>query len=86
VDRTDEIIAIKTRLTTIKGYAQLLERELVRAESAPRHIVRHAARLRQEIDRLVALIRELENSLTEGRGLAPRAGDEEDSGQASSRR
>jgi hypothetical protein len=64
VDSIERLLAVKTRLTTIKGYAQLLEREIDR--SPPRHD-RLGARvqdLNSEIARLIALVASMETSMT----------------------
>jgi len=62
-------MAMKTRLTTIKGYAQLLERELDRTHPRPERIEARLAELNHEIERLVALIERIEQTRILNDGL-----------------
>ncbi len=84
MNQIDQILAVKTRLTTIKGYAQMIERELNRPRLDGGRLSRHAAELNQEIDRMIALIAAMEDIATNGEGMVPRLSDVE-SNQASSR-
>lgn len=65
MDSIGHILAVKTRLTTIKGYAQLLEREIDRSPPRSERLGARIAELNQEIERLVGLIASIESSITE---------------------
>ena len=71
MDNIDQVLAVKTRLTTIKGYAQLLEREIDRTQPQSRRLYARVAELNSEIDRLVDLVSLIEASMP-GRGIAAR--------------
>jgi hypothetical protein len=63
VDNIDQLLAVKTRLTTIKGYAQLLAREIERAQPPSQRLGARIVELNQEIARLIELVRVIESSI-----------------------
>jgi signal transduction histidine kinase len=67
VEDIDQLLEIKTRLTTIKGYAQLLERDIDRAEPQSERMASHIGELNQEIVRLIELIGSIEATMTDVR-------------------
>ena len=75
MDRIDRLLAIKTRLTTIKGYGQLLAREVSRLSPTPERPQAQIAELNREIDRLVILMHEIEHEMTNGVGATPASND-----------
>ncbi len=64
MDRIDQLLEVKTRLTTIKGYAQLLEREVERAQPRSQRLRARIAELNQEITRLIELVEVIEATMT----------------------
>jgi signal transduction histidine kinase len=67
VEEIDQLLEIKTRLTTIRGYAQLLERDIDRAEPQSERMASHVGELNHEIVRLIELIGSIEASMTDTR-------------------
>ena len=65
VDHIDQLLAVKTRLTTIKGYAQLLEREIERTQPRSEQLGARVLELNHEIMRLIDLIGAIESSITD---------------------
>lgn len=65
VDQIDQLLAVKTRLTTIKGYAQLLEREIERTQPRSERLGARVLELNHEIMRLIDLIGTIESSITD---------------------
>lgn len=65
VDHIDQLLAVKTRLTTIKGYAQLLEREIERSQPRSERLGARVLELNHEIMRLIDLIGAIESSITD---------------------
>ena len=63
MERIDQLLAVKTRLTTIKGYAQLLDRDIARMQPRPERVVARIAELNHEITRLISLIEEVEAAI-----------------------
>jgi hypothetical protein len=64
VDRIDRLLEVKTRLTTINGYAQLLDCEVARIEPAPARLTERVEHLNDEIAKLIHLIDEIETTMT----------------------
>ena len=64
MDRIDRLLEVKTRLTTINGYAQLLDREVARIEPAPVRLTERIEHLNDEIAKLIHLIDEIETTMT----------------------
>jgi hypothetical protein len=54
---------VKTRLTTIKGYAQLLEREIDRSPPPSGRLGSRVQELNREIERLIELVGSIESSI-----------------------
>jgi hypothetical protein len=67
VEEIDQLLEIKTRLTTIKGYAQLLERDIDRSEPHSERMAARVVELNHEIVRLIDLIGSIEASMTDVR-------------------
>jgi hypothetical protein len=67
VDRIDRLLEVKTRLTTINGYAQLLDRDVARIEPVPARLTERLEHLNDEITKLIHLIDEIETTMTEPR-------------------
>lgn len=65
VDQIDQLLAVKTRLTTIKGYAQLLEREIERTQPRSERLGARVLELNHEIMRLIDLIGTIQSSITD---------------------
>lgn len=65
MDHIDHLLAVKTRLTTIKGFAQLIERDIGRMQPRPERLGARIAELNSEIARLVGLIAEIESSMSD---------------------
>lgn len=64
MDRIDQLLEVKTRLTTINGYAQLLDREVARIQPVPVRLAERVEQLNHEITRLIYLIDEIETTMT----------------------
>jgi nitrogen-specific signal transduction histidine kinase len=62
-----QIHRAKTRLTVIKGYAQMIEREFQRPNADLETAARYLQRLLDEVDRLVAFINRMEAAEAERR-------------------
>lgn len=60
MDQIEHLLAVKTRLTTIKGYAQLLERDIDRTQPIPSRLGARIAELNNEISRLIDLVTDIE--------------------------
>jgi hypothetical protein len=73
VENIDQLLEVKTRLTTIKGYAQLLEREIERTQPRSDKLDAQVEELNREIARLVKLVGTIEASMTAGAGAPPPA-------------
>ncbi len=73
MDRIDQLLAVKTRLTTIKGYAQLLERDIARTEPVPPRLGARVAELNGEIVRLIELINDIEAAMKHHDGAERRS-------------
>jgi hypothetical protein len=71
VDHIDQLLAVKTRLTTIKGYARLIERDIDRMQPRPERLGARIAELNSEIRRLVELVARIESSMTDAEGVEP---------------
>ena len=69
MDQIDHLLAVKTRLTTIKGYARLIERDIDRMQPRPERLGARIDELNSEIARLVALVARIESSMAEADGL-----------------
>lgn len=74
----EQLHQLKTSMTVIKGYAQLLERVLVRPTRQPGVADAYLRRLQLEIDRVVVMISRLETSIDvdSGRPSEPHAPDQ----------
>lgn len=64
MDSIERILAVKTRLTTIKGYAQLLEREIDRSPPRNDRLGIRVHDLNREIARLIDLVASIEALVT----------------------
>ena len=64
MDRIDQLLEVKTRLTTINGYAQLLDRDVARMQPLPVRLSARIAELNHEITRLIDLIDAIEVTMT----------------------
>jgi nitrogen-specific signal transduction histidine kinase len=73
MENIDQLLEVKTRLTTIKGYAQLLEREIDRTQPRSDKLDAQVEELNREIARLVNLVGTIEASMTDGAGSPPPA-------------
>ena len=69
MDRIDQLLAVKTRMTTIKGYAQLLEREIERTQPQSPRLYARISELNLEIGRLIDLIETIEATMTDSMPL-----------------
>lgn len=67
MEEIDQLLEIKTRLTTIRGYAQLLEREIDRTEPRSERMAARVVELNHEIVRLIDLVGTIEASMTDTR-------------------
>ncbi len=65
MDAIDRILAVKTRLTTIKGYAQLIEREIERDQPRSERLGARIHELNREIVRLVDVVATIEASMAD---------------------
>ena len=63
MDNIEHLLAVKTRLTTIRGYAQLLEREIDRAHPPSERLSMRVAELNREIVRLIDLVGQIEATI-----------------------
>ena len=63
MDNIEHLLAVKTRLTTIRGYAQLLEREIDRARPPSDRFAARVAELNREIVRLIDLVGHIEATI-----------------------
>jgi hypothetical protein len=63
VDNIEHLLAVKTRLTTIRGYAQLLEREINRTNAPSDRLSMRVAELNREIVRLIELVGYIEATI-----------------------
>ena len=71
MDTIEQLLAVKTRLTTIKGFAQLLEREIERTgPQTDSRLSARVAELNREIVRLIDLVGKIESTMKGG--AAPR--------------
>lgn len=84
MDRIDQLLAVKTRLTTIKGYAQLLEREIERTQPRSERLAARIQELNREIMRLVELIVTIEVTMTDREDATQRAHNSDNDGYQSS--
>ena len=66
VDNIEQLLAVKTRLTTIRGYAQLLEREIDRTKPPTDRLNAQVAELNREIVRLIDLVGKIESTIPNG--------------------
>ncbi len=73
MDRIEHLLAVKTRLTTIKGYAQLLESEIGRSQPVTARLGTRIAELNSEIVRLIELINDIETSIQDRDNAEQRA-------------
>jgi hypothetical protein len=64
VEEIDQLLEIKTRLTTIKGYAQLIEREVDRSEPRSERMATRVHELNHEIVKLIDLVGAIEDAMT----------------------
>ncbi|HYI13852.1 MAG TPA: hypothetical protein VEX37_00555 [Thermomicrobiales bacterium] len=76
MERIEQLLAVKTRLTTIKGYAQLLDRDITRMQPRPKRLGVRIDELNHEITRLISLIEDIEMAMT--RPIAEPGGPRED--------
>ena len=63
MDEIDHLLEVKTRLTAIRGYAQLIEREIDRGSLRSDRLAAHSAELNREILRLIDLIGSIEDTM-----------------------
>lgn len=63
VDEIDQLLEVKTRLTAIRGYAQLIEREIDRGVMRSDRLAAHSGELNREIMRLIDLIGSIEDTI-----------------------
>lgn len=71
MEQIDHLLAVKIRLTTIKGYARLIERDIDRMQPRPERLGARIAELNNEIARLVALVARIESSMTDADDAEP---------------
>lgn len=84
MDAIDQILAVKTRLTTIKGYAQLIEREIERDQPRSERLGARIHELNREIVRLVDVVASMEASMANRDGLGESGQQPDDNGHQSS--